>query len=86
MPHVNMDELSTRETDIKSEINRKMVNSKMELKNEVQLWLKNVDKKTIEVNGIENEISDKGKCMKGSFPNCYSCYKLGKLLACKRSK
>ncbi|KAF8391232.1 hypothetical protein HHK36_023534 [Tetracentron sinense] len=78
-----MEELSGRENDVKMEMNRAMVQWGKKLKSEVQVWLKNVEKITNEVNSIENEIQGKVRCMRGCFPNCHSRLKIGKLVVQK---
>ncbi|KAJ0509425.1 putative P-loop containing nucleoside triphosphate hydrolase [Helianthus annuus] len=72
-----MEELTSKENDLKAEINRGMVNQQKNLRSEIQLWLKNVDKLVAEVKQIETEIE---KHTKGCFPNYLSRYKLGKMM------
>ncbi|OMO70313.1 Disease resistance protein [Corchorus capsularis] len=74
--HDNMEQLNSRETDIKMEVQRGAMYPRKKLRSEVELWLKQVEKVTTQVSDIENEIS-----RKGCFPNCHSRYKLGKLLS-----
>ncbi|THF99617.1 hypothetical protein TEA_004062 [Camellia sinensis var. sinensis] len=64
------------------EINRALVLQK-KVKIEVEIWLKNVEKFKNEVSGIETEINENARCVRGCSPNYYSRYKLGKLLASK---
>lgn len=82
MLHCKMEELIAQENDINMEINRASVFQK-KVKNEVEIWLKNVEKFKNEVSGIETEINENARCMRGCSPNYYSCYKLGKLLVSK---
>ncbi|KAG8637444.1 disease resistance protein At4g27190 [Manihot esculenta] len=79
--HIRMEELSGRENDVKMEIERGMLHPSKKLKSEAHLWLKRVEEVRHELSSIENYISEKGKCMKGCFPNCYTRYKVSKLLA-----
>ncbi|KAL6991489.1 hypothetical protein U1Q18_009602 [Sarracenia purpurea var. burkii] len=75
-----MEELIGQESDLKMEINTALLLQKKKLKNEVEIWLKNVEKLKNEVSSIETEISETATCMKGCFPNYYSRYKVGKNL------
>ncbi|PON72651.1 NB-ARC domain containing protein [Parasponia andersonii] len=79
--HVHFEILNGRENDIKLEIDRVKMNQRKKPKSEAQFWLKQVEKLRNEVNGIENEIVEKGRFLKGCFPNCYLRYKLGKNIA-----
>lgn len=81
--HVNMEKINGRANDIKMEMDMGIAYLNKKLKSEVQLWLKHVEKVNNEVTSLENEISIKGRCMNGCFPNCHSRYKLGKRLVQK---
>lgn len=81
--HVNVEELNGRANDIKMEMDTGVAYLNKKPKSEAQLWLKHVEKVNNEVSSLENEISIKGRCMNGCFPNCCSRYKLGKRLVQK---
>nr|XP_043621713.1 disease resistance protein At4g27190-like [Erigeron canadensis] len=73
----DMEELVTKQNDLKAEINNGIVNQRKKLKSEIQLWLKNVEKLVTEVQGIETEIE---RCMKGCILNYRSRYRLSKIM------
>ncbi|KAK9062215.1 hypothetical protein SSX86_019401 [Deinandra increscens subsp. villosa] len=70
-----IEQLTSKETDVKAEISSGIVNQRKKLRSEIQLWLINVEKLVAEVKQMETEIE---KCMKGCFPNYLSRYRLGK--------
>lgn len=76
--HSRMEELTSKENDLKAEINTSMMNQRKKLRSEIQLWLTSVEKLVAEVKHIETEIIRKERCMKGCFPNYLSRYRLGK--------
>lgn len=75
--HSEMEELTSKENDLKAEISNGTVNQRKKLRSEIQLWLKNVEKLVAEVKNIETEIE---KCMKGCVPNYLTRYRLGKMM------
>uniref|UniRef100_A0A2N9HBH2 Uncharacterized protein n=1 Tax=Fagus sylvatica TaxID=28930 RepID=A0A2N9HBH2_FAGSY len=81
--HVKMEELNGRAHDIKMEMDMGITYLSKKPKVEVQLWLKRVEKVNNEVGSLENEVSTKGGCMNGYFPNCFPRYKIGKHLVQK---
>lgn len=80
-----MEELVGQENDLKTMIETEMMHQKKKLKNEVELWLKNVDKLIQEASDMETKISENGRCVRSFFPNPFSRYKISKALADKVS-
>lgn len=73
-----MEELISKENDLKAEISIALVNQRKKLRSETQLWLKNVENLIAEVKNIETEIIQNKRCIKGCFPNYRSRYRLSK--------
>ncbi|XAR59351.1 hypothetical protein NMG60_11015158 [Bertholletia excelsa] len=80
MLNCKMEELDGQKNDINMQINRELVFQRRKVKHEVEVWLKNVQKLMNEVNDIQTEVSENGRCMKRCLPNYYLRYKMGKLL------
>ncbi|KAL8193966.1 hypothetical protein R6Q57_026208 [Mikania cordata] len=75
--HNEMEGLTSKENDLKAEINSGMVNQRKKLRSEIELWLKNVEKLVSEAKQIETKVE---KCIKGCFPNYLTRYRLGKMM------
>ncbi|KAL4556299.1 hypothetical protein LXL04_038946 [Taraxacum kok-saghyz] len=75
-----MEELTSKENDIRAEISIGLVNQRKKLRTETQLWLKNVENLIHEVKRMETKITRNKRCMKGCFPNYRSRYRLNKMM------
>ncbi|KAF8409337.1 hypothetical protein HHK36_005412 [Tetracentron sinense] len=73
-----LEELSARQDDVKTELHRARQQEGQEPKEEVQLWLKNVQKVTNDVHKIENAVNVENRCLGGLFANYSSRMKVGK--------